>query len=71
MFNFFNSILDILQTVLSLAISLFFQLLWLFKQIPAALSYLLTAVGYVPIISSVLVFVIVLSVILQLINHGG
>lgn len=71
MFAFFDQILSLITILINFVVSAFKNLIWLLTNIPSALAFMLTAVGYVPIISSVLVAVLIVALVYQLINHGG
>lgn len=71
MFEFFDSIIQLIGFVINFVISAFQMLITIVTQIPVALSFITTAVVYVPAYLKTFVLLFVgTCVILNIINKG-
>lgn len=69
---FLQSITDIIISVIGLVINIFQMFIMMVTAIPKAITYVVTATGYMPpFVGSVILMSISIAVTIVLINHWG
>lgn len=72
MFAFFDGLVEFISTVINFVINFFSGLVHFFLMVGQSMAYLVACIGYMPAFLTAFVLCIVgLSIILQIVNHGG
>lgn len=72
MFQFFDGLVNFISSIIMFLVNFFTGLVQFFGMVASSLVFLTEAIGYVPPFLIVFVTAIVaLSIIMQIINHGG
>lgn len=72
MFAFFDGVVQFLSTVIDFIINFFSGLLHFFVMLTSSLTFLSAVVAYLPVFLQVFVLAVIgMSIVYQIINHGG
>lgn len=72
MFAFFDGLVNFISTVINFVINFFSGLVHFFLMVGASMGYLVILIAHLPPFLHVAVFAVVgLSIVFQIINHGG
>ncbi|MCI9188608.1 MAG: hypothetical protein HFH84_03090 [Lachnospiraceae bacterium] len=72
MFAFFDGVVQFLSTVIDFIINFFSGLLHFFVMLTSSLTFLAAVVAYLPVFLQVFVLAVIgMSIVYQIINHGG
>lgn len=71
MFEFIQTLSDIIVTIIGFVVNAFQMLITFFTTVPRTLGYIIACIGYLPpYVLSVVVVSIGVAVVLMIVNHG-
>lgn len=72
MFAFFDGLVSFLSTVINFVINFFSSLVHFFIMVAQSMAFIVDCINYLPVFIKIFILALVgLSIMFQVINHGG